>query len=102
MLKWENVLFFLSDEGPALFWICRQTFSNDVINVTFIRFGHFFGGFFSKKQILFFLGVFLASAFCPFFSLFLSCSMIMLIVTQGRCCLDFVMRLWMDSPINLV
>ena len=50
---------FLSDEGPALFWICRQTFSNDVVNVTVIGFGHFF----SKEKISnVFLWVFLASA----------------------------------------
>ena len=30
--------FVLSDEGPKLCWICRQTFSNDVVNVTVIGF----------------------------------------------------------------
>ena len=39
--------FVLSDEGPQLFWICRQTFSNDLVNVTVIGFDHFFGDFFS-------------------------------------------------------
>ena len=37
----------LSDEGPNFFRICCQTFSNDVVNVTVIGCGHFFGGFFS-------------------------------------------------------
>ena len=39
--------FVLSDEGPTLFWIYRQTFSSNVANVTVIGFDHFFGGYFS-------------------------------------------------------
>ena len=62
---------FFSDEGPALFWICHQTFSNDVVNVTFIRFGHFFGGIFYKETNLIFFGGFLGFSVL---SLFLSFS----------------------------
>ena len=36
-----------------LFWICRQTFSNNVVNVTVKDFGHFFCGYLSKKKLSF-------------------------------------------------
>ena len=44
LVVWDgNLVKFLL----KLFWICRQTFSNNVVNVTVIDFRHFFGGYFS-------------------------------------------------------
>ena len=43
LVVWDgNLVKFLL----KLFWICRQTFSTNVVNVTVIDFGHFFGGYF--------------------------------------------------------
>ena len=55
-LSWSVVfklLFIFSAVMPrlsvlfCLIWVCRQTFSNNVVNVTVIGFGHFFGGYYS-------------------------------------------------------